>query len=115
MAILKLQIKAAFSAVRNVNNLPPPRLHLASDVPEYAQNENYKSFNDILEWLAAIFGFQVTCASDFSLSFSFRIFVLFALDSFFVRQVSPLYCLNCSESSFLATYSCKENLRHGPC
>lgn len=58
-AIMELpEIKAAFSAVRNVNNLPPPRLHLASDVPEYAQNENYKSFNDILEWLAAIFGFQ---------------------------------------------------------
>lgn len=60
------QIKAAYRALRNVENLPIIRM------PE----NKYKSVNDILEWLYLVFGFQVsfeqkilfTCSSAISLS-----------------------------------------------
>ncbi|CAN1850901.1 Callose synthase 2 [Linum perenne] len=52
------EIKAAFNAVRNVDNLPMPRIssiHSAiTDVPP----EEIKPVNDILEWLSSLFGFQ---------------------------------------------------------
>lgn len=44
------QIKAALRAIRNMDNLPIIRMHDGS---------KDKSANDILEWLALAFGFQV--------------------------------------------------------
>lgn len=49
-AIMELpEIKAALRALRNVGNLPILR------IPE----DRDKSFNDILEWLSSVFGFQL--------------------------------------------------------
>ncbi|XP_057527023.1 callose synthase 7-like isoform X2 [Amaranthus tricolor] len=61
-AIMELpEIKAAIRAISNLDNLPVPQVTLASVtqdhnviIPEYRD----KSFNDILDWLASIFGFQ---------------------------------------------------------
>ncbi|XP_074307762.1 callose synthase 7 isoform X3 [Silene latifolia] len=61
-AIMELpEIKAALRAIRNMDNLPVPRVPVAHNVqddnvilPEYRD----KSINDILDWLASIFGFQ---------------------------------------------------------
>jgi hypothetical protein len=54
------EVKAAFSAVRNVRNLPRRRIHLPSNTPNEMRKARTK-LNDILEWLASEFGFQVTC------------------------------------------------------
>ncbi|XP_021735292.1 callose synthase 7-like [Chenopodium quinoa] len=59
-AIMELpEIKAAILAIRNTDNLPMPRLASSTQgdniiMPEYKD----KSINDILDWLASIFGFQ---------------------------------------------------------
>ncbi|KAK9676530.1 hypothetical protein RND81_11G083100 [Saponaria officinalis] len=61
-AIMELpEIKAALRAIRNMENLPVPRVSVAHNVqddnviwPEYRD----KTVNDILDWLASIFGFQ---------------------------------------------------------
>lgn len=55
-----------------MQNLPQPRFHSASSNVDEAQRERTRSFNDILEWLALVFGFQVTFkfpSCDFVLSF----------------------------------------------
>ncbi|GLT70370.1 hypothetical protein SLA2020_424530 [Shorea laevis] len=58
-AIMKLpEIKAALNAIRNVDNLHMPRVHLTSDVPDNLTQERNKSVNDILDWLTSLFGFQ---------------------------------------------------------
>jgi callose synthase len=57
-AIVELpEVKAAFSAVRNVRNLPRRRIHLPSNTPNEMRKARTK-LNDILEWLASEFGFQ---------------------------------------------------------
>ncbi|KAL0884530.1 hypothetical protein Bca101_008511 [Brassica carinata] len=57
--IMKLpEIKAAIRAVCNVQNLPQPRVHSASTNPNEVEREKARTFNDILEWLALVFGFQ---------------------------------------------------------
>lgn len=67
------QIKAAIRAISNLDNLPVPQVTLAPVtqddnviIPEYRD----KSFNDILDWLASIFGFQVNIFHEV---FSFHI------------------------------------------
>ncbi|KFK42965.1 hypothetical protein AALP_AA1G062200 [Arabis alpina] len=58
-AIMELpEIKAAIRAVCNVENLPRPRFHSASTNLDEVDRERGRSFNDILEWLAVVFGFQ---------------------------------------------------------
>ncbi|KAL8152216.1 hypothetical protein V2J09_009976 [Rumex salicifolius] len=55
------EIRAAIRAIRNVDNLPMPRLHSMSNVhDENVIMSEYKdkSVNDILDWLASVFGFQ---------------------------------------------------------
>lgn len=65
--LLNIQIKAALRAIRNMDNLPVPRVPVTHNVqddniimPEYRD----KSINDILDWLASIFGFQVISISS---------------------------------------------------
>ncbi|RID40400.1 hypothetical protein BRARA_J00446 [Brassica rapa] len=58
-AIMELpEIKVAVRAVSNVENLPRPKLHSSSTNPDQVEREETRSFNDILEWLALVFGFQ---------------------------------------------------------
>ncbi|XP_057956025.1 callose synthase 7 isoform X2 [Malania oleifera] len=61
-AIMELpEIKAALCALRNVDNLPMPRIHLRHnnhDDKSILSEESNKSVNDILEWLSSVFGFQ---------------------------------------------------------
>ncbi|GAV79263.1 Glucan_synthase domain-containing protein/FKS1_dom1 domain-containing protein [Cephalotus follicularis] len=58
-AIMELpEIKAALSALRKVDNLPMPRVHSTSNRHDEMPRETVKSVNDILDWLASIFGFQ---------------------------------------------------------
>ncbi|KAG8659847.1 hypothetical protein MANES_02G084900v8 [Manihot esculenta] len=58
-AIMELpEIKAALHALRNVENLPMPRISLAHDAHHDVQKERVKSVNDILDWLSSVFGFQ---------------------------------------------------------
>ncbi|KAF3584268.1 hypothetical protein F2Q69_00025984 [Brassica cretica] len=58
-AIMELpEIKVAIRAVSNVENLPRPRLRSSSTNPDQVEREETRSFNDILEWLALVFGFQ---------------------------------------------------------
>ncbi|KAG7653299.1 1-3-beta-glucan synthase subunit FKS1-like domain-1 [Arabidopsis suecica] len=58
-AVMELpEIKAAIIAVCNVDNLPRPRFHSASANLDEVDRERGRSFNDILEWLALVFGFQ---------------------------------------------------------
>ncbi|KAF2290622.1 hypothetical protein GH714_014737 [Hevea brasiliensis] len=58
-AIMELpEIKAALHALRNVDNLPMPRISLARDAPHDMPKERVKSVNDILDWLSSVFGFQ---------------------------------------------------------
>ncbi|CAN7096971.1 unnamed protein product [Brassica rapa subsp. narinosa] len=52
------EIKAAIRAVSNVQNLPQPRVPSASTKPNEVDREKARTFNDILEWLALVFGFQ---------------------------------------------------------
>ncbi|GAB4850790.1 hypothetical protein Ancab_030090 [Ancistrocladus abbreviatus] len=64
-AIMDLpEIKAAIRAICNVDNLPMPRIHSISNfshhdpnviTPEYRD----KSINDIFDWLASVFFFQI--------------------------------------------------------
>ncbi|KAJ8425001.1 hypothetical protein Cgig2_000213 [Carnegiea gigantea] len=68
-AIMELpEIKVAIRAIRNLDNLPIPRIPIAPNneeenaiMPEYRD----KSINDVLDWLASIFGFQVSIANGF--------------------------------------------------
>ncbi|XP_044492821.1 callose synthase 7-like [Mangifera indica] len=58
-AIMELpEIKAAIRALRNVQNLPLPTVHAASNAPHALSEEKDKSVFDILEWLSSYFGFQ---------------------------------------------------------
>ncbi|CAF2314846.1 unnamed protein product [Brassica rapa subsp. trilocularis] len=58
-AIMELpEIKVAVRAVSNVENLPRPKLRSSSTNPDQVEREETRSFNDILEWLALVFGFQ---------------------------------------------------------
>ncbi|KAL0758022.1 hypothetical protein Bca101_095690 [Brassica carinata] len=52
------EIKAAIRAVCNVQNLPQPRVPSASTKASEVDREKARTFNDILEWLALVFGFQ---------------------------------------------------------
>ncbi|KAM3698993.1 hypothetical protein ACJW31_06G228400 [Castanea mollissima] len=55
------EIKAALNALRNVDNLPMPRIHMTHGGPDdspVVSTERVKSINDILDWLSSIFGFQ---------------------------------------------------------
>ncbi|KAM4094931.1 hypothetical protein ACB094_06G232100 [Castanea mollissima] len=55
------EIKATLHALRNVGNLPMPRIHLTHGVPDdhsVMPTKRIKSINDILDWLSSIFGFQ---------------------------------------------------------
>ncbi|KAK7861274.1 callose synthase 7 [Quercus suber] len=55
------EIKAALNALRNVDNLPMPRIHMTHGGPDDSpviSAERVKSINDILDWLSSIFGFQ---------------------------------------------------------
>ncbi|KAM7263099.1 hypothetical protein ACFE04_000782 [Oxalis oulophora] len=65
-AIMELpEIKAAMRALRSVDNLPMPRATSTSHNPEETYQERVKSVDDILDWLASIFGFQnlpIICA-----------------------------------------------------
>ncbi|KAF3964150.1 hypothetical protein CMV_011529 [Castanea mollissima] len=56
------EIKAALNALRNVDNLPMPRIHMTHGGPDdspVVSTERVKSINDILDWLSSIFGFQL--------------------------------------------------------
>ncbi|XP_024025101.1 callose synthase 7 [Morus notabilis] len=61
-AIMELpEIKAALHALRNVDNLPKPRIHFPVTGPDdktTVPTERVGPVNDILDWLATIFGFQ---------------------------------------------------------
>ncbi|PON89730.1 Vacuolar protein sorting-associated protein, partial [Trema orientale] len=61
-AIMELpEIKAALNALRNVDNLPKPRIHLTHIGPDdnvAVPTERVQPVNDILDWLSSIFGFQ---------------------------------------------------------
>ncbi|KAM4105424.1 hypothetical protein ACJW30_06G231400 [Castanea mollissima] len=55
------EIKAALNALRNVDNLPMPRIRMTHGGPDdgpVMSTERVKSINDILGWLSSIFGFQ---------------------------------------------------------
>ncbi|KAK9266839.1 hypothetical protein L1049_001610 [Liquidambar formosana] len=55
------EIKDAIHALRNVNNLPLPRIQSTLDVPHddpLMGDDEDKSVNDILDWLSSLFGFQ---------------------------------------------------------
>ncbi|KAL4622237.1 hypothetical protein ACB092_06G282900 [Castanea dentata] len=55
------EIKAALNALRNVDNLPMPRIRMTHGGPDDSpvmSTERVKSINDILGWLSSIFGFQ---------------------------------------------------------
>ncbi|KAL0002256.1 hypothetical protein SO802_016037 [Lithocarpus litseifolius] len=54
-------IKVALNALRNVDNLPMPRIlvyHEGADDSPVTSTERVSSINDILDWLSSIFGFQ---------------------------------------------------------
>lgn len=58
----KAQIKAALQAIRDVDNLPMPQIHVETDAQDESLAmpvERVRSVTDILEWLSSIFGFQV--------------------------------------------------------
>ncbi|KAF3444992.1 hypothetical protein FNV43_RR14685 [Rhamnella rubrinervis] len=56
-AIMELpEIKAALQALRNVDNLPMPRIHLNDGGT--MSSERIKPVSDILDWVSSIFGFQ---------------------------------------------------------
>ncbi|XP_062105737.1 callose synthase 7-like [Humulus lupulus] len=59
-AIMELpEIKAALHALRNVENLPKPRIQLTpAGSDDNVPTERVQPVNDILDWLSAIFGFQ---------------------------------------------------------
>ncbi|CAN1759004.1 Callose synthase 7 [Linum perenne] len=58
-AIMELpEIKAAFNAVRNVDNLPMPRISSIHGANHDVHTGHIKPVNDILEWLSSLFGFQ---------------------------------------------------------
>ncbi|KAJ6938903.1 callose synthase 7-like [Populus alba x Populus x berolinensis] len=58
-AIMELpEIKAALHALRDLNNLPMPRIRLPHVSSDGSTKESVKSVNDILDWLSSIFGFQ---------------------------------------------------------
>ncbi|XP_061972403.1 callose synthase 7-like isoform X3 [Populus nigra] len=58
-AIMELpEIKAALHALRDVDNLPMPRIRLPHDSSSDMHKERVTSVNDILDWLSSIFGFQ---------------------------------------------------------
>ncbi|XP_050383737.1 callose synthase 7 [Argentina anserina] len=61
-AIMELpEIRVALLALQNVNNLPMPKMHFQPTNPDDKSSmptERIKPVNDILDWLAAIFGFQ---------------------------------------------------------
>lgn len=61
-AIMELsEIKAALYALRNVDNLPKPRIRFPVTGPDdhtTVPTERVGPVNDILDWLSAIFGFQ---------------------------------------------------------
>ncbi|KAM4105419.1 hypothetical protein ACJW30_06G231200 [Castanea mollissima] len=55
------EINAAFQALRNVDNLPKPRILSTQGVPDDSSvmsTDSVTSVNDILDWLSSIFGFQ---------------------------------------------------------
>ncbi|RZB51559.1 Callose synthase 7 isoform B [Glycine soja] len=58
-AIMELpEIKAAIAALCNVDNLPMPIIHARPD-DSTVPMERLKEVNDILDWIAFVFGFQV--------------------------------------------------------
>lgn len=60
-AIMELpEIKAAIRAIRNLDNLPIPRISSALNTQDDNSEYRDKSINDILDWLASIYGFQVS-------------------------------------------------------
>ncbi|KAJ6920384.1 callose synthase 7-like isoform X2, partial [Populus alba x Populus x berolinensis] len=59
-AIMELpEIKAALHALRDVDNLPMPRIRLPHDSSSDMHKERVTSVNDIFDWLSSIFGFQI--------------------------------------------------------
>ncbi|KAG6783967.1 hypothetical protein POTOM_009649 [Populus tomentosa] len=59
-AIMELpEIKAALHALRDLDNLPMPRIRLPHVSSDDLTKESVKSVNDILDWLSSIFGFQL--------------------------------------------------------
>ncbi|CAN0897462.1 Putative callose synthase 6 [Linum grandiflorum] len=65
-AIMELpEIKAAFNAVRNVDNLPMPRISSIHSAIHDVPTGKIKPVNDILEWLSSLFGFQVNRMMNF--------------------------------------------------
>ncbi|CAJ1964370.1 unnamed protein product [Sphenostylis stenocarpa] len=62
-AIMELpEIKAAISALCKVDNLPKPKIRArpdASNDDSTMPTERLKKVNDILDWIASVFGFQV--------------------------------------------------------
>lgn len=61
-AIMELpEIKASIDALRNMDNLPMPRIQSTPGIRHESsavEIESVKSINDILDWLSSIFGFQ---------------------------------------------------------
>ncbi|KAJ6931035.1 callose synthase 7-like isoform X2, partial [Populus alba x Populus x berolinensis] len=58
-AIMELpEIKAALHALRDVDNLPMPKIRLPHDSSSDMHKERVTSVNDIFDWLSSIFGFQ---------------------------------------------------------
>lgn len=55
-----------------MRNLPRRRVHLPSNAPDEMRKARTRRFNDILEWLASQFGFQVM---SLAISFSLRSFL----------------------------------------
>ncbi|KAJ8749374.1 hypothetical protein K2173_018863 [Erythroxylum novogranatense] len=52
------EIKAALRALRDVDDLPMPRIILRRDVHDELPKERVKPVNDVLDWLYSVFGFQ---------------------------------------------------------
>ncbi|KAK9004279.1 hypothetical protein V6N11_002084 [Hibiscus sabdariffa] len=52
------EIKAALTAIQNLEGLPTLRVHMTSDDPDDIPQKRAQPVNDILDWLSSLFGFQ---------------------------------------------------------
>ncbi|KAK8631694.1 hypothetical protein V6N13_028475 [Hibiscus sabdariffa] len=52
------QIKAALTAIQNLEGLPTLRVHMTSDDPDDIPQKRAQPVNDMLDWLSSLFGFQ---------------------------------------------------------
>ncbi|KAK8533838.1 hypothetical protein V6N13_028475 [Hibiscus sabdariffa] len=52
------EIKAALTAIQNLEGLPTLRVHMTSDDPDDIPQKRAQPVNDMLDWLSSLFGFQ---------------------------------------------------------